>query len=334
MPWRRSRTRCGRSSRFEDRVRPYNKYLAWELRHHPLAGWTADELLPLLDRVLSGDPRPYASCSIGRAEGSPRRVRRGHRRLGAGRRVAPRQRRLPRPVKKRLDIILVERGLAESRAQAQALVLAGLVHGYDKPGHQVDEEVELLVERPPRYVSRGGEKLAHGLDALAVDPAGLDCVDVGASTGGFTDVLLERGAARVIASTSVTGSSTRVSAATRASPCSSGRTHGSSRSSRSRRSSQCATSRSSRFALRSRRSCASACRVGRRRARQAAVRGGPRGRREGRRRARRRGPPAGRPRGGRGGADWGAGVPGVVDSGLPGPKGNRESSSTSSIPRS
>ena len=102
-------------------------------------------------------------------------------------------------MKKRLDVLLVERGLAESRAQAQALVLAGLVHGYDKPGHQVEEDAELVVESPPPYVSRGGEKLAHGLDALGVDPAGLDCVDVGASTGGFTDVLLQRGAARVIA---------------------------------------------------------------------------------------------------------------------------------------
>ena len=102
-------------------------------------------------------------------------------------------------MKKRLDVLLVERGLAESRAQAQALVLAGLVHGYDKPGQQLDERVELAVDRPPPYVSRGGEKLAHGLDALGVDPQGLDCLDVGASTGGFTDVLLQRGAARVIA---------------------------------------------------------------------------------------------------------------------------------------
>jgi 23S rRNA (cytidine1920-2'-O)/16S rRNA (cytidine1409-2'-O)-methyltransferase len=102
-------------------------------------------------------------------------------------------------VKKRLDVLLVERGLAESRAQAQALVLAGLVHGYDKPGQQVEEDAQLAVERPPPYVSRGGEKLAHGLDGLGVDPAGLDCADVGASTGGFTDVLLQRGAARVIA---------------------------------------------------------------------------------------------------------------------------------------
>jgi 23S rRNA (cytidine1920-2'-O)/16S rRNA (cytidine1409-2'-O)-methyltransferase len=102
-------------------------------------------------------------------------------------------------MKKRIDVLLVERGLAESRAQAQALLMAGLVHGYDKPGQQVDETVELSVERGPAFVSRGGEKLAHGLDLLGVDPAGLDCLDVGASTGGFTDVLLQRGAARVIA---------------------------------------------------------------------------------------------------------------------------------------
>src|SRR5712691_288471 len=102
-------------------------------------------------------------------------------------------------MKKRLDVVLVERGLAESRAQAQALVLAGRVPGYDKAGAQVDEDVELDVTVPPRYVSRGGEKLAHALDAFGVDPRGRECVDVGASTGGFTDVLLQRGAARVIA---------------------------------------------------------------------------------------------------------------------------------------
>jgi 23S rRNA (cytidine1920-2'-O)/16S rRNA (cytidine1409-2'-O)-methyltransferase len=102
-------------------------------------------------------------------------------------------------VKKRLDVLLVERGLAETRTQAQALVLAGRVRGYEKPGMQVDETAELAVTQPPPYVSRGGEKLAHALNAFAVDPAGRDCVDVGASTGGFTDVLLQRGAARVIA---------------------------------------------------------------------------------------------------------------------------------------
>lgn len=101
--------------------------------------------------------------------------------------------------KKRLDVLLVERGLAESRSQAQALVMAGLVPGYEKPGQQIDEAAEIAVERGPQYVSRGGEKLAHALDELGVDPAGLDCLDVGASTGGFTDVLLQRGAARVIA---------------------------------------------------------------------------------------------------------------------------------------
>jgi 23S rRNA (cytidine1920-2'-O)/16S rRNA (cytidine1409-2'-O)-methyltransferase len=102
-------------------------------------------------------------------------------------------------MKKRLDVLLVERGLAESRTQAQALVLAGRVEGYDKPGTQVEETADLAVRAPPPYVSRGGHKLAHALDALGVDPAGRDCLDVGASTGGFTDVLLQRGAARVAA---------------------------------------------------------------------------------------------------------------------------------------
>jgi len=102
-------------------------------------------------------------------------------------------------MKKRLDVLLVERGLAESRLQAQAFVMAGLVPGYDKPGQQVDDAAELTVKERPAYVSRGGEKLAHALDALGVDPAGLDALDLGASTGGFTDVLLQRGAARVIA---------------------------------------------------------------------------------------------------------------------------------------
>jgi 23S rRNA (cytidine1920-2'-O)/16S rRNA (cytidine1409-2'-O)-methyltransferase len=89
-------------------------------------------------------------------------------------------------MRKRLDVVLVERGLAASRSQAQALVLAGLVPGYDKPGQQVLDDVPLTVEHPPPFVSRGGQKLATALD-------------VGASTGGFTDCLLQRGAARVIA---------------------------------------------------------------------------------------------------------------------------------------
>jgi len=94
---------------------------------------------------------------------------------------------------------MVERGLAESRAQAQALVMAGLVRGYAKAGQQVDEAAELVVVQPPKYVSRGGDKLEHALDELGINPAGRDALDVGASTGGFTDVLLQRGAARVIA---------------------------------------------------------------------------------------------------------------------------------------
>jgi 23S rRNA (cytidine1920-2'-O)/16S rRNA (cytidine1409-2'-O)-methyltransferase len=102
-------------------------------------------------------------------------------------------------MKKRLDVILVERGLAESRSQAQALVLAGRVPGFAKPGMQVEESAAVSVERPPRFVSRGGEKLEHALERLGLEVAGLDCLDVGASTGGFTDCLLQRGAARVIA---------------------------------------------------------------------------------------------------------------------------------------
>jgi 23S rRNA (cytidine1920-2'-O)/16S rRNA (cytidine1409-2'-O)-methyltransferase len=107
-------------------------------------------------------------------------------------------------VRKRADVLLVERGLADSRAQAQALILAGRVRGpnhraVDKPGRELDEAAPLDVEQPPPYVSRGGEKLANALDAFGVDPRGRDCLDVGASTGGFTDVLLQRGAARVLA---------------------------------------------------------------------------------------------------------------------------------------
>jgi 23S rRNA (cytidine1920-2'-O)/16S rRNA (cytidine1409-2'-O)-methyltransferase len=102
-------------------------------------------------------------------------------------------------MKKRLDVLLVERGLAESRSQAQALVLAGRVPGFEKPGTQVEDSTDVSVAQSPRFVSRGGEKLEHALSVLDLDVAGLDCLDAGASTGGFTDVLLQRGAARVIA---------------------------------------------------------------------------------------------------------------------------------------
>jgi 23S rRNA (cytidine1920-2'-O)/16S rRNA (cytidine1409-2'-O)-methyltransferase len=106
--------------------------------------------------------------------------------------------------KQRLDVALVERGLAESRAKAQALILAGLVFSnekrLDKAGTDVaaDQPLEVRGAEHP-WVSRGGIKLAHGLDHFAIDPAGLVVLDVGASTGGFTDVALSRGATKVYA---------------------------------------------------------------------------------------------------------------------------------------
>jgi 23S rRNA (cytidine1920-2'-O)/16S rRNA (cytidine1409-2'-O)-methyltransferase len=103
----------------------------------------------------------------------------------------------------RIDVLLVERGLAESRAQAQALVMAGKVRLDGevalKSGTPVDAAARLDVEQGPRFVSRGGEKLEAALAAFALDVTGLVCADVGASTGGFTDCLLQRGAARVYA---------------------------------------------------------------------------------------------------------------------------------------
>jgi 23S rRNA (cytidine1920-2'-O)/16S rRNA (cytidine1409-2'-O)-methyltransferase len=104
-------------------------------------------------------------------------------------------------VKVRADVLLQSRGLAESRARAQALILAGSVvagdHRVEKPGQLLDEGVELRVKEQLRYVSRGGLKLEKALDHFALSPEGRVCVDLGASTGGFTDVLLQRGAARV-----------------------------------------------------------------------------------------------------------------------------------------
>jgi 23S rRNA (cytidine1920-2'-O)/16S rRNA (cytidine1409-2'-O)-methyltransferase len=102
-------------------------------------------------------------------------------------------------MKKRLDVVLVEQGLAGSRSQAQALVMAGLVEGFEKPGQPVEVDAELRVTSPAPFVSRGGEKLRNGLHAFGVAVAGRDCADVGASTGGFTDCLLQAGAARVLA---------------------------------------------------------------------------------------------------------------------------------------
>ncbi|MDQ2692353.1 MAG: TlyA family RNA methyltransferase [Chloroflexota bacterium] len=105
--------------------------------------------------------------------------------------------------KVRLDVLLVERGLAESRAKAQALVMAGQVRVAGqvmlKPATAVSADAALTVDTGPRFVSRGGEKLDAALNAFALDVSGAVCADVGASTGGFTDCLLQRGAAKVYA---------------------------------------------------------------------------------------------------------------------------------------
>jgi len=106
--------------------------------------------------------------------------------------------------KQRLDVALVERGLAESRARAQSLVMAGLVFSgekrLDKPGMTIAADAALEVRGADHpWVSRGGLKLAHALEHFAIDVAGRIALDVGASTGGFTDVLLARGATRVYA---------------------------------------------------------------------------------------------------------------------------------------
>src|SRR5580693_1398816 len=105
--------------------------------------------------------------------------------------------------KQRLDVLLLERGLVDSREKARALILAGqvLVDGQklDKAGHAVSAEARVELLAQPRYVGRGGLKLEAALDHFAIDVAGKVCLDVGSSTGGFTDCLLQRGAARVYA---------------------------------------------------------------------------------------------------------------------------------------
>jgi 23S rRNA (cytidine1920-2'-O)/16S rRNA (cytidine1409-2'-O)-methyltransferase len=102
-----------------------------------------------------------------------------------------------------LDVVLVESGLVESRQKAQALVMAGKVRvageTVREPSRTVADRAAVELVEPVRYVSRGGEKLAPALEAFAVDPAGRVCADIGASTGGFTDVLLQRGARLVYA---------------------------------------------------------------------------------------------------------------------------------------
>ena len=103
----------------------------------------------------------------------------------------------------RLDVLLMERGLAESRAKAHALVMAGQVRVNDqvalKPATAIDTKSTLTVDHGPRFVSRGGEKLDAALEAFGIDVKGLVCADVGASTGGFTDCMLQRGAEKVYA---------------------------------------------------------------------------------------------------------------------------------------
>ncbi len=105
--------------------------------------------------------------------------------------------------KVRLDVLLVERGLAESRAKAQALIMAGQVRVAGqtalKPASAISPDSVLTVDSGPRFVSRGGEKLDAALETFAFDVRGLICADVGSSTGGFTDCLLQRGAAKVYA---------------------------------------------------------------------------------------------------------------------------------------
>lgn len=106
--------------------------------------------------------------------------------------------------KKRVDVLLVDRGLVESRTKAQALIMAGLVFNKEqrvnKAGDMVREDTELSVKQQPHpWVSRGGVKLDHALSSFNLSPQSLNCIDVGASTGGFTDVLLTNGANKVYA---------------------------------------------------------------------------------------------------------------------------------------
>ncbi len=107
------------------------------------------------------------------------------------------------PEKQRLDVLVVERGLADSREKARALILAGqvLVNGQkaEKAGANIGAAAHIELLAQPRYVGRGGLKLEAALDHFAIDPSGKICLDIGSSTGGFTDCLLQRGAARVYA---------------------------------------------------------------------------------------------------------------------------------------
>ena len=107
------------------------------------------------------------------------------------------------PKRLRLDELLVQRGLSDTRAQAKALIMAGRVRRgterLDKPGKDYPEDLtDLIIDQPPRFVSRGGEKLAAFIEHFGIDCRGLDALDVGASTGGFTDCMLQAGASSVV----------------------------------------------------------------------------------------------------------------------------------------
>ena len=106
--------------------------------------------------------------------------------------------------RERLDTLLVSKGLVETRTRAQAVIMAGLVYSgdrrLDKPGHRLTADTTITLKQPDHpWVSRGGQKLAHALAHFGIEVRGATCLDVGASTGGFTDVLLEAGAAKVYA---------------------------------------------------------------------------------------------------------------------------------------
>ncbi|MGB1260195.1 MAG: TlyA family RNA methyltransferase, partial [Akkermansiaceae bacterium] len=105
------------------------------------------------------------------------------------------------PSKERADALLVSRGLCDSREQAKRLILAGEVmvdtQVVAKPSTKISSDADLIVKEKPKFVGRGGFKIEGALDAFGIDPTGMTCLDVGASTGGFTDCLLQRGAVKV-----------------------------------------------------------------------------------------------------------------------------------------
>src|SRR5439155_24701201 len=147
-------------------------------------------------------PRPPANRPRrDRARRSPRPRSRARRDPRALRAPAPRA--PPAEVRRRLDAELVRRGLVQTRTEAAQAVRSGLVtvagRPTAKPSSLIDPSEPLELSAPRRFVSRGGENLAAALDRFGVDPSGLDCMDAGASTGGFTDCLLQRGARRVVA---------------------------------------------------------------------------------------------------------------------------------------